>query len=118
MSSRPPDKVRIRSATRSADIPGPGSRFGHEVTMRQRRLCAIASEGTASAPAVPKAAALTRRRRVIVRMFGSFVLSMIGSPPLMKMMHWSVAGPDLQAVGRLDRGGDVAFGGAHGLGQR
>ncbi len=37
----------MRSATRSADMPGPGRRFGHEVTMRQRRVCARAMEGAA-----------------------------------------------------------------------
>ncbi len=31
-----PDSAPMRSATRSADMPGPGSRFGHDVTMRQR----------------------------------------------------------------------------------
>ena len=46
----------MRSATRSADMPGPGSRFGHDVTMRQRRVCAVAIAGAASA-AVPAAAA-------------------------------------------------------------
>ena len=40
----------MRSATRSADMPGPGSRFGHDVTMRQRLVCARATEGAATAP--------------------------------------------------------------------
>ena len=53
----------MRSATRSADMPGPGRRFGHEVTMRQRFACARATDGAAIAasadPALP-----TRLRRV------------------------------------------------------
>jgi hypothetical protein len=36
--TRPPESAATRSAIRSADMPGPGSRFGHEVTMRQRRV--------------------------------------------------------------------------------
>ena len=49
----------MRSATRSADMPGPGRRFGQEVTMRQRFVCARAMEGAASV-AVPSAAASER----------------------------------------------------------
>ena len=41
----------MRSATRSADMPGPGRRFGHEVTMRQRRVWAVAMLGAASVAA-------------------------------------------------------------------
>ena len=47
----------MRSATRSADMPGPGSRFGHDVTMRQRRVCARAMWGAASAAASAAAGA-------------------------------------------------------------
>ena len=39
----------MRSATRSADMPGPGRRFGQEVTMRHFCVCARAIEGAASA---------------------------------------------------------------------
>ena len=56
---KPPAGQRaMRSATRSADMPGPGSRFGHDVTMRQRRVAARATCGAAIAPAMP-----ARRRR-------------------------------------------------------
>ncbi len=48
MSIRPPDSARMRSATRSADMPGPGSRFGHDVTMRHFSVCAAAIAGAAS----------------------------------------------------------------------
>jgi hypothetical protein len=36
--SLPPESAAARSAIRSADMPGPGRRLGHEVTMRQRRV--------------------------------------------------------------------------------
>jgi hypothetical protein len=55
MSKRPPDMDLIRSATRSADMPGPGNRFGHEVTMRQRLFWASANDGAATAPRAPAA---------------------------------------------------------------
>ena len=42
---RPPESAAMRSATRSADMPGPGRRFGHDVTMRQRLPCARATDG-------------------------------------------------------------------------
>ncbi len=50
----------MRSAMRSADMPGPGSRFGHEVTMRHFTVCARAIDGAASAPATPAAMNLRR----------------------------------------------------------
>jgi hypothetical protein len=37
----------MRSAMRSADIPGPGSRFGREVTICQRIVCAVATDARA-----------------------------------------------------------------------
>ena len=55
----------MRSATRSADMPGPGSRFGHEVTMRQRRVCARATAGAASVPISPSPPARASVRRVM-----------------------------------------------------
>jgi hypothetical protein len=42
----------MRSATRSADMPGPGRRLGHDVTMRQRTVCALATLGIATVPAI------------------------------------------------------------------
>ena len=54
----------MRSATRSADMPGPGSRFGHDVTMRQRCVCARATDGAAIAPARPRRRRAKRLRRV------------------------------------------------------
>src|SRR6185503_992426 len=91
----------MRSATRSADIPGPGSRFGHDVTMRQRLPCARATEGAAIA-AAPTAPA-TRLRRVSLVMVRSL-------PPGMKMMRRAAALADRKLVGGRDRGGDVGFG--------
>lgn len=41
----------MRSATRSADMPGPGKRFGHDVTIRKRAVCASATLGVANTPA-------------------------------------------------------------------
>ena len=58
----------MRAATRSADRPGPGSRFGHDVTMRQRRVSARATAGAASAPASDEAPPRARLRRVILLM--------------------------------------------------
>ena len=53
----------MREATRSADRPGPGRRFGQEVTMRHLCVCARAMEGAAS---VAAAAAVTNLRRVVM----------------------------------------------------
>jgi hypothetical protein len=64
ISSRPPDNVPIRSATRSADMPGPGKRFGQEVIMRQRNLPLCASAGAAIALASPSVAPRVTLRRV------------------------------------------------------
>jgi hypothetical protein len=41
-------------------MPGPGSRFGHDVTMRHLRVCALATDGAASA-AVALATKIFRR---------------------------------------------------------
>jgi hypothetical protein len=68
ISMRPADKLRMRSATRSADIPGPGSRFGQEVTMRHLMVCVCAMAGVASSPAA--AAPMVKLRRVV--MIGSY----------------------------------------------
>ncbi len=54
----------MRSATRSADMPGPGRRFGQEVTMRHFSVSARAIAGAASAPASVKPAPVTNLRRV------------------------------------------------------
>ena len=43
---------------RSADMPGPGSRFGQEVTMRHFIVCARAIVGAASRPAALAPAAM------------------------------------------------------------
>ena len=51
MSMRPPDSVRMRVAMRSADMPGPGRRFGQEVTMRHFSVSARAMAGAARRPA-------------------------------------------------------------------
>jgi hypothetical protein len=56
MSSFPPESARTRSAMRSADIPGPGNRFGQDVTMRHFCAWARAIPGAASTPAVAPAA--------------------------------------------------------------
>ena len=56
----------MRSATRSADMPGPGSRFGHDVTMRQRVVAARATCGAASAPAIPAALPMRPRREILL----------------------------------------------------
>jgi hypothetical protein len=45
---RPPDSAAMRSATAPPTCRGPGSRFGHDVTMRQRFACARATEGAAN----------------------------------------------------------------------
>ena len=75
------ERVPIRSATRSADVPGPGSRLGHEVTMRQRILPLCANAGADSAPASPSAPACAmparvRLRRVILVISNAFRSSM------------------------------------------
>jgi hypothetical protein len=51
---------------RSADMPGPGKRFGHDVTMRQRRLSLCANAGAATEPVSPAAAPDASWRRVIL----------------------------------------------------
>src|SRR3984957_5654667 len=51
---------------RSADMPGPGRRFGHDVIMRHLRLSLCASAGVASAPTRPAAPPRARPRRVIL----------------------------------------------------
>ena len=51
---------------RSADMPGPGSRFGHDVTMRHLTVCARAIAGAASVPAMPAPAAAMNLRRVVM----------------------------------------------------
>jgi hypothetical protein len=68
ISRRPPDIAEMLAATRSADRPGPGNRFGHEVTIRQRRVSARAKAGAASAPASDKAPPRAKFRRVILLM--------------------------------------------------
>src|SRR5665647_628480 len=66
MSMRPPDSVRMRSAMRSADRPGPGSRFGQDVTMRHLTVCARAMAGAASVPAAKAPAVAMNFRRVVM----------------------------------------------------
>src|SRR5689334_10755856 len=99
MSIAPFESARTRSAIRSADMPGPGSRFGHEVTMRHLTPCARATAGMASAPARP---AVIARRRVMWLM-GS-------SPNCVEMMQRAGAVPDLERAGRGDGAGDECLG--------
>ena len=61
----PPDSARMRSAMRSADMPGPGRRFGHEVTMRHFCVCARAIAGAATRPAAMPVPIVKFRRVVI-----------------------------------------------------
>ena len=49
------------------DMPGPGRRLGHDVTMRQRRVSPRAMRGAAIAPASPNAPVRASVRRVIIR---------------------------------------------------
>src|SRR4051812_50132725 len=98
----------MRSATRSADRPGPGRRFGQEVTMRQRRVCARAMEGAASAAAAVARPASERRVSLDMRAL---------LPPGVKMMHGAVAVADGQFVGGRNRGGDIGFCVRGGLGE-
>src|SRR6185369_8549507 len=97
---RPPESAAIRSATRSADMPGPGRRFGQEVTMRQRLVCARAMEGAARLPAsvAPATPAKLRRVSLVMR-----VLLPVG----VKMMHGAVAMADGQFIRCGDRRGDI-----------
>src|SRR4051812_18301508 len=101
MSIAPFERTRTRSAMRSADMPGPGSRLGHEVTIFHFTVCARATEGIAIAPA--RAAAAERR----------VILLMASSPVRVKMMQRAVAVADLEPVGGRDRGVDVGFRGPH-----
>ena len=55
----------MRLAMRSADRPGPGKRFGHDVTMRQRRVSARATAGAATAPRSESAPPRASLRRVM-----------------------------------------------------
>jgi hypothetical protein len=84
MSMRPPESVLMRSATRSADMPGPGRRFGHDVTIFHFTVWARAIEGIAIAPKAPVTTAV---RRVI--------LVMGSSPESVEMMQRPVALADL-----------------------
>src|SRR5262245_47709355 len=103
----------MRSAMRSADMPGPGSRCGHDVTMRQRRVCAMPTDGAAIAALSPAEPAINLRRvSFIVRLPNRY------SPPVMKMMHRTVTLADRKLVGGLDCGCHIGLGGAHGLAQR
>ena len=111
----PAGNASMRSATRSADMPGPGRRFGQDVTMRQRRVCARATAGAARAPLLRRAK--TVRRLMFVMCRSLLRLARRRSPPRVKMMHRAVARADLEAVGRRDRGGDVGLRRAHGFGQ-
>src|ERR1043166_381233 len=108
--SRPPDVVLMRSATRSADMPGPGRRFGHDVTMRHLTGAARATAGAASPPtaAGPDFISL---RRVSVGMASP------SSPPGVKMMHGAVARPDREPVGAGDRERHIGLGLANGFDQ-
>src|SRR3954463_3081279 len=109
MSMRPPDSARIRSATRSADMPGPGRRFGHDVTIFHFTFCARAMDGIATLPASPAPAAMALRRGILL---------IVSSPVRVKMMQRAAAVADLQFVGRGDGGGDVIFGRSYRFDQR
>src|SRR5690348_6798043 len=106
MSIAPFESARTRSAMRSADMPGPGKRLGHDVTIRHLTVCARAAVGMAIAPA---RLAVTALRRVI------FV--MVSSPSLMKMMQRAVAAADLEFAGGGDGTADECFGLPHRLDQ-
>src|SRR5436853_6832800 len=97
---RPPESEAIRSATRSADWPGPGRRLGQEVTMRQRRVCARAIEGAASAAVAVARPASERRVSLDMRAL---------LPPGVEMMHRAVTVADGKLVGGSDRGGDIGL---------
>jgi hypothetical protein len=89
---------------RSADIPGPGKRFGHDVTIRSFFVCARATDGAAIAPAKlepTRPAAMVRR-----------VIFVMSSPVSVEMMERTVAVADFKFVGGGDAGGDVILGGA------
>ncbi len=79
----------MRSAMRSADMPGPGRRFGHEVTMRQRFVCARAMEGAARRGASDGGA-----NEVAACELGHARLL----PPGVEMMHRAVAVADGEFV--------------------
>src|SRR5262249_6936823 len=100
----------MRSATRSADMPGPGSRVGHDVTMRQRRVCARATAGMAMAAPAPATTKSFRREISDMACLQNFT-----SPPLMEMMHRAVTLADGEFVGSTDRVRDVGFCRAHGV---
>src|SRR5687768_4494577 len=98
MSMRPPDSVLMRSATRSADMPGPGRRFGQEVTIFHFTVCARAIDGIAIAPRAP---VVTAARRVILVMWSS--------PECVEVMQRPMALADFYGVGFGDGGGHVSF---------
>src|SRR5215470_13379502 len=102
----------MRSATRSADMPGPGRRFGQEVTMRHCRLSPSAIPGAATAPTAMVPAPSSLRRETLVAL-----VSVMRSPPMMKMMHRPAAGSDVEPFRRRNRGGDIVLGAAHGFGE-
>src|SRR5664280_977655 len=80
MSMRPPDSVRMRLAMRSADRPGPGSRFGQDVTMRHLTVCARAMAGAASVPAAAAPAPNVKLRRVVMSVSFYFAHDLFRKP--------------------------------------
>ena len=90
----------MRSATRSADMPGPGSRFGQEVTMRHFSVSARAIEGAATAPASVTPAPDERNGVAWV---------MAALHRCVEMMQRPVAVADLECIGAGDGGSDVAL---------
>src|SRR2546430_8410918 len=88
-------------------MPGPGSRRGQEVTMRQSRFWPCTTmAGAATACAIPNAPAPASTRRVII-----VISPLRPSPPGVKMMHRTVAGADLDPVGGGNRGAHIGLGG-------
>src|SRR5207302_9385109 len=108
--SRPPEDVVIRSATRTADMPGPGSRLGHEVTMRHLTGAARATAGAASTPARAGPAFISLRRVILAMASPSW-------PPSVKMMHRPMARTDREPVGAGDRQRHVSLRLGHGFAQ-
>src|SRR6188472_92079 len=105
---RPPDKAAMRSATRSADMPGPGNRFGQDVTIRQRTDCAWATFGIATAPAARAPPPTSFRRDSLLMMVPKISARQVRAPlEGVEVMDRAMAMADVEAVGRSDRRTDI-----------
>ena len=90
----------MRSAMRSADMPGPGSRFGQDVTMRHFCVCARRDRAERARTAGGNAGA-----------DGEIVAEWSCRLSLAEeMMQRPVAVTDLERVGSRDRRGDIVLG--------